>query len=270
MKKFSAWSNDEENLFNSSSGGIFLELAKKILSENGKVVGVIMDGIKAKYIISNDLEEIKKMRGSKYIPSNPSQIIKKIKGSTEKILFTGLPCHIEAVKSTCDTSNMILCDLVCHGLPKDGVFEKHIKKISKGRSIKSITFRDKSAGWWLSQSLKIVFSNGEVYDCFDEYYKSYVNNTILREYCKVCKRKRMGDITLGDFWRAPPSLKNDSGTSIVIINTKKGKEFFNSIDTITKNRYRFYHNLNMSVLKYIFIKSITKSGMLNIFKKSKQ
>jgi acetylornithine/succinyldiaminopimelate/putrescine aminotransferase len=33
MKKFVAWSNDKKNLFNSSSGGIFFELAKKMIEK---------------------------------------------------------------------------------------------------------------------------------------------------------------------------------------------------------------------------------------------
>jgi len=220
-KKFSAWTTDEENLLNSSSGGIFFELAKKMIIDGGSVVGVIWDGLKAKYILSNDLEEIKKMRGSKYIPSNPANVIRKIKDSNEKILFTGLPCHIEAVKKVCNTENMILCDLICHGLPKSGIFEEQIKKIKKGREIKSIKFRDKKAGWELGQSLIVEFSNGETYDCHDDYMKDYMSNIILRDNCVSCKKKNLGDITIGDFWGVHPSLKNFMGTSLVIINTKK-------------------------------------------------
>jgi acetylornithine/succinyldiaminopimelate/putrescine aminotransferase len=33
MKKFVAWSNDKKNLFNSSSGGIFFEMAKKMIEK---------------------------------------------------------------------------------------------------------------------------------------------------------------------------------------------------------------------------------------------
>jgi len=265
--KYSAWSNDKENLFNSSSGGIFLELAKKMLSKNGKVVGVIMDGVKAKYIISNDLEEIKKMRGSKYIPSNPSQVIKEIKDSKEKILFTGLSCHIEAVKNSCDTNNMILCDLICHGLPKDGIFEGHVEKISKGRNILSIKFRDKRAGWELGKSLIITFSNGETYDCYDDYMKEYMGGKILRTSCKTCKKRNIGDITIGDFWGVPSSLRNNMGTSIVTVNTKKGKDFFNSINTIIKKPVRFYHIFSMDVFKNVIYHSLTKSGAFKVFKR---
>lgn len=260
--KYAAWSNDEENLYNSSSGGIFFELAKKMIDDGGSVVGVVWDGLKAKYIISNDIEEIKKMRGSKYVPSNPSNVIKVIKDSKEKILFVGLPCHIKAVKKKCKTENIILCDLLCHGLPKNNnYFKEHIKKISKGRNIDSISFRNKRKGWSNSSRLRVIFSNGETYDkdkSEDEYYISYLNNSIIRDSCKSCKYKQkgIGDITIGDFWGVPPSLKNEKGTSIVKTHTKKGKDFLISIDSIIKRPVKFYHNL-----KLIAYRSLKKVGL---------
>lgn len=269
-QKMAAWSNDRENLFNSSSGGIFFELAKEMGDRGGKVAGVVMEGICAKYILSNDLEEIKKMRGSKYIPPDLSTIIKKLKHSTQPILFVGLPCHIEAVKKNYDTNNMILCDLICHGLPKKGVFEEHIKKISRGRDIESIRFRDKRAGWDtgnISYTLQVEFSNGDIYDKYDQYLVDYMSNKILRDSCKTCTMSKVGDITIGDFWRVPPSFKNKMGTSVVFLNNKKGKEFFISINSITKKKVRFYHYLNMVNFKYFIHSSLKKTGLLNPLKK---
>jgi len=268
--KYAAWSTDKNNLLESSSGGIFFEMAKKVCEEGGYVVGVLMDGIKAKYVISKEIETIKKMRGSKYIPSNPANVIRQMKNIKELLLFVGLPCHVEAVKKECNTKNIILCDLKCHGLPKNGEFEKHIEKIKEGRNIKTIRFRDKKAGWddgVSCISLIIKFSDGEVYDEHDEYLKNYMKKSILREACKKCKRKQVGDITIGDFWGVPPKVKNKMGTSIVIINTKKGKEFFDSIETIVKKKPRAYHYFNMeSIKKYLFC-SIEKAGLIVPIKK---
>lgn len=267
MKKFAAWSNDEVNLYNSSSGGIFFELARKMIADGGNVVGVVWDGLKAKYILSNDLEEIKKMRGSKYVSSNPANVIKQIKDSKEKILFVGLPCHIEAVKKKCSTENMILCDLLCHGLPKNNnYFKEHIKKISKGRNIESISFRDKRNGWSNSSRLRVIFSNGETYDkdkSEDEYYISYLDNSIIRDSCKSCKynRKDIGDLTIGDFWGVPPKLKNEKGTSIVTIHTKKGEKFFNANRSVTKIKVRCRHYFNITSLKRISYVSLKKMGL---------
>ena len=253
-----------ENLMNSSSGGIFYEMAKEMIRQGGMVTGVIMDGLKARYVLTDDLNIIKKMRGSKYISSNPASIIGKIKNCNKKILFVGLPCHVEAIKKKCDTTNIILCDLLCHGLPKTGIFEKHVKEISNGRGINSIKFRDKRAGWGggnISYSLIVEFSNGEIYEKYDQYMMDYIDNSILRDNCKICRKKNLGDITIGDFWNVPPKLKNRMGTSIVTLNTKKGCEFFMHITTITKKQVRWYHYLNVNNIAIGIYNKMQHAGM---------
>lgn len=58
----------------------------------------------------------------------------------------------------------------------------------------------------------------------------------LNEPCYNCKfkgtkdgEKREADITLADFWGVPKELFNEKGVSLVVINTKKGKELFSKI-----------------------------------------
>ena len=279
---YSAWTKNKEDLMNCSSGGMFYEFAKKMVADGGKVVGVVMDGLKAKYSISNDLEEIKKMRGSKYIPSNPAEVIKKIKKSGEKkILFVGLPCHIEAAKKMLDTSEMVLVDLKCHGLPKPGVFEEHVKKIAKGRKVKSVSFRNKKEGWdnkiltengkaTAGHMLNIEFENGDKYKNHkDSFLINYLNmgGKNIQEHCKTCKKFNVGDITIGDFWNVPPKLKNELGTSEVHINTLHGKDFFKSINTINKHKVKFWQWFNKHSVFYSFKKFICelllKMGLLD-------
>jgi len=264
MKRFAAYSQNNENLKNSSSGGIFYEMAQEMVKQKGMVVGVIMDGLKAKYVLTDDINLIKKMRGSKYIPSNPANIIGKLKTCKKPVLFVGLPCHVEIIKKKCDTDNILLCDMLCHGLPKKGIFEKHIKKISKGREITSIKFRDKRAGWGpgeISFSLIINFSSGEVYDKYDQYLVNYMNNNSIRDYCKKCRKKNMGDITIGDFWNVPPKMKNKMGTSIVLLNTEKGFDFFMKIPKITKKPVRWYNYLNANNIAFGLYRKMQHAGM---------
>lgn len=268
--KFAAYSQDIENLKNSSSGGIFYEMAKEMISKGGMVAGVIMEGLKAKYVLTDDLDVIKKMRGSKYISSNPANIIKKMKNCTKQILFTGLPCHVEAIKKKCDINNMILCDLICHGVPKNGLFERHMESISKGREITSIRFRDKSAGWdmgEISRSLIVNFSNGDIYDNHDQYMTDYITNRILRENCKTCRKKNRGDITIGDFWNVPLKMKNRMGTSIVILNTQRGYNFFIHIPSIIKKPVRWYHYLNAHSIVFGIYHMMERAGMKKIVMK---
>ena len=55
MKYYAALSKDEQNLKASSSGGVFFELCKKIISENGIVYGVeqstVIDGVTYCHIV---------------------------------------------------------------------------------------------------------------------------------------------------------------------------------------------------------------------------
>lgn len=232
------------------------------------VAGVIMDGTQAYYVLTSDSEVIKKMRGSKYIPSNPYPLIYHIqkirKSYKEPILFTGLPCHINLFKRKCNCANTILVDLRCHGLPKKGVFEKHLARISKGRTIQNIRFRDKSAGWdtgAISKSLMITYNNGDTYDKYDTYMEEYMKNITLRESCKKCILQRQGDITIGDYWNAPPRYINTKGTSIVHTNTPQGHHYFSAIPTITKKRIYFYHHLNTKNIITCLYQKMNEAGM---------
>jgi coenzyme F420-reducing hydrogenase beta subunit len=251
---YTAWTKDAEALSKCSSGGMFFEFAKQILAEGGKVVGVIWNGLKAEYVITDDVEIIKKMRGSKYVPSNPKNILPQLKVEKGRVLVTALPCHIEAIKKTCNTDNMILCGIECYGVPKAGLFEPHVQKIANGREIKKIVMRDKKASWAIHHvTLRIEFTNGDVYDAHDEYVEAFLSRREIQKRCRSCKHNYKSsysgsDILIGDYWDKNKRLLNPNGTSEVFINSKKGQCFFNSISSIQKNRVRFYHKIHIDFI----------------------
>lgn len=274
---YSAWTKNKQDLLECSSGGMFFEFAKKIINEGGYVVGVIMNGINANYVMTNDIEVVKRMRGSKYVKSNPAGVIHEIKSYqinkiNNLILFTGLPCHIKAIKQMLNTSNMILVELRCHGLPIPHVFKEHVKNIAKGRKIKEISFRGKYNSWnYKSQFLKIEFKNGEIYKKKDDYLMKYLDNTYIRKHCKKCKIKNEADVTIGDFWKVPGKYKNMWGTSFLTLNTLKGKDFVDSINTIEKHEINFKDYLNVGSMillaKSIIYNSLMYLGLLHMFNK---
>jgi len=52
--------------------------------------------------------------------------------------------------------------------------------------------------------------------------------------CKFCTTERQGDISLGDFWgigKYNHEFDDDKGTSLVIINTRKGQDAFRKIES---------------------------------------
>ena len=101
-----------------------------------------------------------------------------------------------------------------------------------------IKFKNKTYGWHRF-STRIDFANGNTYikDRFnDPYMLSLLKAHLVRPSCYECKFKNMprqADITLADFWgieKSHPGLDNDCGTSVVMLNSKKGRRFFQGIE----------------------------------------
>ena len=133
-------------------------------------------------------------------------------------------------------------DIVCHGVPSPQVWQKYLEYMKKKYSedIVNAQFRSKNHGWKKFE-MELTFKTYYYSKWFNEdlYGKAFVNNMFLRECCYNCiykSDKREADISLGDFWKAPIKYdKDDKGTSLVIINSCKGREIFDEI----KNRIFF-------------------------------
>jgi len=231
-----AWSTDKENILKSSSGGIFYEIAKMIIGENGQIAGAVLQGKRVKHILSNEPKIIEEMRGSKYIQSNTTDVFKKLvlPKDDKKTMFVGTPCQVSALKNLYkykgkNVENLITCDLVCHGVPSYKVFDSYVENLSKDcGSIIRVNFRDKTYGWE-NFCMNIEFADGKkIIETHREnkFMQTFLSDIALRKSCYNCpfsKIPRAGDITLGDFWNAPECLKNDEGTSLVIANNAKGR-----------------------------------------------
>lgn len=240
---YSAWTKDEEIRINSSSGGIFSELAKYILENNGIVYGASFDdNFDLKHVPINDYNDISKLRGSKYLQSNLLNIFKNIKINAEKginILFVGTPCQVAGLKNYMNKEypNLITCDLICHGVPSPLIFKNYLNSFNHSK-IKSVSFRDKSTGW-NNFSFTIDFDGRTLKESHNDnlFMKGFLHNLYLRDSCYNCRfanLNRMSDITLGDFWSYKEILKlsdDDKGISLVITNTPKGKKIFDIISS---------------------------------------
>lgn len=231
---------DNDIKFKSSSGGVFSVFADYVLKNDGIVYGA---GFNNKFEVAhmkvNNGIMLKKLRGAKYVQSNINDSFIKVKGylhQNRQVLFSGTPCQIAGLNNYLNEgyNNLILVDVVCHGVPSPGVFKKYIdymKKIYKG-SIQDISFRAKELS---IQALKIVFNNGKIYlksASDDPYYRAFLSNLILRPSCYACKHNNFrsgSDITIADYWGASTRFANyneKEGVSLVITKTEKGKELF--------------------------------------------
>lgn len=65
--------------------------------------------------------------------------------------------------------------------------------------------------------------------------QAFLRNACLRDSCYSCSFKsknRQTDITLADFWGVEdivPEFNDNKGTSLLIVNTKKGEKLFENI-----------------------------------------
>lgn len=283
IDSFAALADDEIRMI-SSSGGVFYNLAQKIISDGGYVCGATFsDDFKSvNHILISSMEELPKLQSSKYLQSDTKNVYKEIKSLLEndkKVLFTGTPCQVDGLNKFLkkDYENLITVDILCHGTPSPLVWEKYVEKIAKGKKITKATFRDKKLGWTPSLLL-LLFEDNEVFEepsTENLYYKAFLSNLCLRKSCEFCKftnLNRPSDITIGDFWRIDKfdkKMNDKKGTSCILINTQKGINFFDEIKTSLKkykkapiekivkgnpiltkpsephvNRERFFNNLN--------------------------
>ena len=106
--------------------------------------------------------------------------------------------------------------------------------------------------------------------------KVFLKDLCLRPSCYDCHSKslhRNSDITLADFWGIKnicPELYDNKGTSLVFINSQKGKELFNEIVEdieYKKVDIKEASKYNPSSYKSVDIPDRRKEYMENIFNK---
>lgn len=244
---FAAINNDEKIRLESSSGGIFTLLAQKVLENGGVVFGAAFNNdFEVEHVAVNNVEDLDKLRGSKYTQSRIGNTYKKAKEYLDngtQVLFTGTPCQISGLKSYLNKEyeNLITQDLICHGAPSPLVWKEYINYRSNlaGASVDKISFRNKDKSW-KNYSLAMRFANDTQYSCqvgSDPFMRVFLENLCLRPSCYSCMHdgdNRVADITLADFWGVwdiDKDFYDDKGTSLVIINTQKGQEIFDSINS---------------------------------------
>ena len=230
----------------SSSGGVFTLLATNIIKKGGIVFGATFDEeFNIKHIKIQNTDELDKLRGSKYVQSTIGDTYKQAKNALDKgikVLFTGTPCQVEGLKAYLqkDYDNLYTQDIVCHGVPSPLVWKKY-KEYRKQKDIQSlkpnnIYFRDKEKGW-KNFGMKFSYEDFVYFKTLDKdlFMQTFLQNLSLRDSCFECsfkKKNRIADITLADFWginNIAPEMNDDKGTSLVIINSEKGKKLFDEI-----------------------------------------
>ena len=242
---YAALTKSESIRENSSSGGLFYELAMTIIKDGGIVFGACFDkDMRIVHGSAQSEEELFRLLGSKYAQSDTSDIfpgVKEALNSGRAVLFSGTPCQVAGLHSFLKKpyDNLYCIDLICHGVPSPKIWESYISsKENKACSkLKSVCFRCKDSGW-RGYSVKLVFENGYVYKkkAYDDcYFKAFLGDLATRPSCYDCHFKgenRYSDITLGDFWgieHVAPDMDGNKGTTLVMIRTEKGNTLLEKV-----------------------------------------
>lgn len=244
IKVYAVRNKCEKELFSSASGGAFAVLARQVLGDkNSAVVGAAyIDGdLHVGHLTIKNINELYKLQSSKYVQSDTLDsylCAKKNLESGLKVLYSGTPCQIAGLKSFLrkEYDNLITIDLVCHGVPSPLLFEKYIAWLScKYSKIDSYNFRDKGHGWGLNLRFKAGNISKTKPGVLDPYYYHFLKGNTYRECCyncHYCRRERVGDLTLGDYWgigSEHPDFYSTKGVNCLLINTKKGEYLFDSV-----------------------------------------
>lgn len=247
-------SKNKSYIEKSSSGGMFAELAKYVISKNGVVFGCAMeridDGFDVKHIYIEDEKDLYKLQGSKYVQSRIGNTIKEAKEFLDQgrfVLYSGTPCQIAGLKAYLkqDYENLLTVDLSCTGTPSLEIFNSFIKFLEKkfGQKIIKFEFRNKEHMGWSCGNALISFENGKqkiLYNNVTSYLYLFINKKLQNKNCQECKYtglERISDITVADAWGVekeyPELLKSkfdkNRGISLIIANNNKAYSLLNKI-----------------------------------------
>ena len=267
IKAYAAYDLDDKRRLTGSSGGIFGLIAERFIRNGGIVYGAIYDeNLKVVHKGIETIDELHLLKTSKYSQSNCNDVYNSIKNelsNNRKVLFSGTPCQVAALKKLCKSSvDLYTIDFVCHSVPSPELFEKYIISLEKKYSskIKKFNFRDKCTGWEHKKfSIKAEFENGKLYESLalnDPFFRAFVFGVICRDSCEYChfkSNKKMSDITIADFWGVwdyLPEISNDKGASLVMVNNKQGDTIFEKISNdafIKQVNYNDMHKLNPAI-----------------------
>lgn len=250
LKAYAAWSKNEGDYKSSTSGGAASVLSQYVISQGGVVYGCSMQtDINVRHIRIDKAEDIRKLKGSKYVQSDMAAVYALLKEDVKEgrlTLFIGTPCQVAAIKSLYkeQPNNLILVDLICHGVPSVDLLRRHIQKVAKYPHYDNVIFRDGNGIY-----VVVVVVDGQIVyrqPLNQPRYKDWYINTFFDGYtyrescyqCRFARSERGGDITIGDFWglgkmhpadNIPP---HPNGCSLILPATEKGMNIMEEIDSM--------------------------------------
>jgi hypothetical protein len=241
---FAAYNKNASDRELSSSGGIFIALARKVIESKGVVFGSALNNdLCACHEMASSLQELARLVGSKYMESILANTFVSVEGELKKgklVLFCGTTCQVGGLKAYLGEKydNLICVDFICMGVPSPKIWKDYVKTYFNLENINWVNFKDKSNGWHHfslrienKQTEPIIEIGANTY-----YFSGYFKGLYSRPSCHVCEFKydsnRISDITISDCWGSEsiaPEMDDNKGLSSIICHSQKGLDLFNDI-----------------------------------------
>lgn len=241
---FGARHIDMKEIENSRSGAAFVAISDWVLDNGGVVYGAgYEDHFRVVHKRATNRKQRDEFRGSKYVQSDLTGVFKSVLYDLKQgfiVLFSGTPYQTAGLNSFVGNKlreNLILVDIVCHGVPSPYLWRDYIYYIENkyGNTVCKVNFRDKQKFGWSSHKESFKLLNGKDVTSYTYTFLFY-EHIMLRYSCGICPYtniNRPSDITIADFWGweiiNPDFNLDDKGVSLILINTNKGLHLFENI-----------------------------------------
>lgn len=272
----------------SASGGAFSEICRAWDNGNTVICGASWNGLSVHHICVQGFNQIGPLCNSKYIESSVEDVFAEIKSFLDegkRVVFCGTPCQVAGLKSFLgkQEDNLLLVDLICHGVGSPYVFKECIKALSRqfDGEVLSYEFRAKRKSILAKKKSEVQ----TYYINNDQYIQLFLSQNCLRpscgENCRFRNEQRQGDITIADFKKLTEVFPNLSGVkknySSIIVNNEKGMIVVKQlkkhmtmhsckIDDIKKHNPLFYRQTFFSENREVFFKEFSLDAKKSIEK----
>lgn len=269
---YCCWLKDAARRKESTSGGAAFVISQAVIKKGGHVWGAAYnDQMDVVYTEANTIDDLIKIQKSKYTQSIVGDAFQRIKQELEVgeyVLFAGTGCHVMGLRSYLrkDYSTLYTLDLVCHGVPGQGVFKKYKEWIEKkyGDSMTAYIPRPKrnsdgqELGWYALAKFRHI-SDVKLTGEDNTYFVGFQHNLFLRSACHNCMangEERYSDFTVADFWGLgkvqpfKPYQERTLGISMLALNSAKARNLFEDFKDDIVYELRSYKEASFSNTQY--------------------
>lgn len=283
---YCCWLKDRGKRRESTSGGAAYAISSAVIGKGGHVWGAAYDErLSVRYSEANTIEELRKLQKSKYVQSYVGDAFKTIKGELDNgdlVLFTGTGCHVKGLRAFLrkDYKNLLTVDLVCHGVPGQGVFMRYKSWLEERYADTLVDYQPRHKR---ADGQETSFSSVGVFEkrgCIDlelddnAYFTGFQHNLFLRNNCYNCPangEERYADMTVADFWglgKVAPFedyRQRTLGISMLALNSDKARDFFKEFADMVEYEERSYAEACCTNTQYY--RSATPSPLRQQFRK---